>query len=312
MELYDGIQLEIAKYIGEPINNNLPVPVEIMEIADVHVVEPGEKAWYYASQDTDDDEIYQVNTSTGALTVVKRSPLDVTELTFQGLNSKKEYVLLDSVIQSPDQQVLGRKKARLAHALDKLELRLILKAITDSSAVQTVTLDSAEDLYDVILQAKQAVEDYGDNYIMLCGSDVMAKIDAFDKEKAATFNYNVTLKEMIAKLGIKVVKVFGTVKYTGDSVMEPLMDADRFFIIARNSRLADGKPIAFVRRKISPQIAQYMGADVDNAQRAIIIDKTPTNVSGTDTLGYGVVAYEQIIWAILNPKAIVKCTADIV
>ena len=134
MEMYEGVQLEIAKYIGEPINNNLPVPVEISKIADVHVVEPGEKAWYYASQDTDDDEIYQVNTSTGALTVVKRSPLDVTELTFQGLNSKKEYVLLDSVIQSPDQQVLGRKKARLAHALDKLELRLILAAITASDA----------------------------------------------------------------------------------------------------------------------------------------------------------------------------------
>jgi len=312
MELYEGIQLDIAKYIGEPINNNLPVPVEIQKIADVHTVEPGEKAWYYASQDTDDDEIYQVNTSTGALTTVKRSPLDVTELTFQGLNSKKEYVLLDTVIASPDREVLGRKKARLSHALDKLELRLILAAITASDAVSTVTKDSGEDLYDVIVQAKQEVEDYGDKFIMLCGSDVMNKIDTYDKDHVGSFNYNIKLKDEIAKMGIELVKIFGSVKYTGDSEMTPLMDADRFFLIARNSRLADGKPIAFIRRKISPQIAQFMGANVDNTQRALIIDKTPTNISGTDTLGYGVIAYEQIIWAILNPKAIVKCTADVV
>ena len=142
--VYNPQQLEIMKYIGEPINNNLPVPVEISEIADYHTVEPGEKTWYYASQDGDDDEIYQVNTSTGALVVVKRSPMDVTELSFQGLNSKKEYVLLDSVMDSPDQQVLGRKKSRLAHALDKLELRLILAAIVASDAVNTVTKDSGE------------------------------------------------------------------------------------------------------------------------------------------------------------------------
>lgn len=310
--MYDGVQLNIAKYIGEPINTNLPVPMEIAEIADVHVVEPGEKTWYYASQDTDDDEIYQVNTSTGELTLVKRSPMDVTELSFQGLNSKKEYVLLDSVIQSPDQQVLGRKKSRLAHALDKLELRLILAAIVASDAVETVTKDSGEDLYDVIVQAKQQIEDRGDNFVLLAGTDVSNKLDTYDKDNAGDFNYNVTINDKIAKMGIKVVKIFGAVKYTGDEAMVKLLDAQRFILIARNSRIADGKPLAFVRRKISPQIAQFMGADVDNAQRALIIDKSPTNVSGTDTLGYGIIAYEQIIWAIVNPKGICKCTNDVV
>jgi len=309
---YNAQQLEIMKYIGEPINNNLPVPVEIAEIADVHTVEPGEKTWYYASQDTDDDEIYQVNTSTGALTLVKRSPMDVTELSFQGLNSKKEYVLLDSVMDSPDQQVLGRKKSRLAHALDKLELRLILAAITASDAVNTVTLDSGEDLYDVIVQAKQGLEDRGDNFILLAGTSVSNKLDVYDKDNASTFNYNVTIREKIAKMGVKVVKIFGSVKYTSDESMTALLDAEKFIMVARNSRIADGKPLAFVRRKISPQIAQFMGADVDNAQRALILDQTPTNVSGTDTLGYGIIAYESIIWAIVSPKGICKCTADVV
>ncbi len=310
--VFNPQQLEIMKYIGEPINNNLPVPVEISEIADYHTVEPGEKTWYYASQDGDDDEIYQVNTSTGALVVVKRSPMDVTELSFQGLNSKKEYVLLDSVMDSPDQQVLGRKKSRLAHALDKLELRLILAAITASGAVNTVTKDSGEDLYDVIVQAKQGLEDRGDNFILLAGTAVSNKLDVYDKDNASSFNYNVTINEKIAKMGIKVVKIFGSVKYTGDDSMTALLAANRFIMVARNSRIADGKPLAFVRRKISPQIAQFMGADVDNAQRALILDQTPTNVAGTDTLGYGIIAYESIIWAIVSPKGICKCTNDVV
>ena len=310
--MYTKDQMEIMKYIGEPINASLNVPVEISAIADVYVVEPGEKTWYYASQDTDDDEIYQVNTTTGAVTAVKREPLGVTELTFQGLNSKKEYVLLDTIMDTPDQQVLGRKKGRIAAALDKLELRLILKAITDSDAVQTVTLDSGEDLYDVIVQAKQAVEDQGDKYLLLAGSAVNNKLDVYDKEMASTFNYNVTIREKIAKMGIEVVKIFGTVKYTGDSVVTALLSANRFILIARNSRLADGKPIAFVRRKVSPLIAQQMGASIDGAQRALIVDKALTNIDGTDTLGFGIVAYEKIIWAITNVNCIVKCTNDVV
>lgn len=312
MEQFSGMQLEIMKYIGEPINPNLPVPVEISKIADVYTVEPGEKTWYYASQDTDDDEIYQVNTSTGAVTPVKRSPMDVTELSFQGLNSKKEYVLLDTVMDSPDQQVLGRKKARISAAMDKLELRLILKAITDSASVETVTLDSGEDLYDVIVQAKQAIEDRGDKFVLLAGSTVNNKLDTFDKDKASTFNYNVTIRDKITKMGIEVVKIFGSVKYTGDTDMTALLDAKRFILIAINSRIAEGKPLAFVRKKVSPLIAQQMGASVDNAQRALIVDKALTNIDGTDTLGYGVIGYQKCIWAILNIKSICRTTNDVV
>ncbi len=309
---YEGVQLEIAKYIGEPINNNLPVPVGLTEICDVHVVEPGEKTYYYASQDTDDDEIYVVNTSTGELTAVKRNPLGVTELSFQGLNSKKEYVLLDTIMDTPDQQVLGRKKSRITAALDKLEVRLLLAAITASDAVQTVTKDSGEDLYDVIVQGKHSLEDYGDNIVLLAGTTVKEKIDTYDKDKAGTFNYNVTLQDQLAKWGITVRKIFGKVKYTGDESMTRLLAAARFIMVSRNSTISDGKPCIFVRRKISPQIAQFMGATVDNAQRALIVDKSPTNIGGTDTLGYGIVAYEKIIQAITSPKNIVKCTNDVV
>jgi len=304
-----NVHLEIAKLIGEPINPNLPVPVAISAIADVDTAEPGEKVYYFSSEDTDDDEIYDVDAE-GAITVVKRIPKADTTLTFKGLNSKLEYVLVDSVLSSPDTDVLGRKKGAIARGMDKLELRLILKAVVDSGSVATITPVSGEDLYDVIMRAKHTLEDYGDSYALLCGSAVKEAIDDYDKAKAGTFNYNVALPARLQALGIEVMKIFGTVKTTGDGAMERLLDTNKFIIVARNSTIAEGKPLHFVRRRISAEIAQLMGADVDTAQRALIVNPTPVIVAGVNTLGFGVYGYESFIWAIKNIKALAK-SADL-
>ncbi|RLE37654.1 hypothetical protein DRJ17_06120 [Candidatus Woesearchaeota archaeon] len=306
-----NMSLEVARLIGQPINDNLPVPVELSEVADTFTAEPGEKMWVYGSYDTDADEILDID-SNGDITVVKRDPLSDTQLTFKGYNSQLEYVLVEAVVNNPDVQVLARKKARISHGMDKTELRAVLKAITDSSAVQSVTKESSEDLYDVIMKAKHKVEDYGDNYILLAGSQVNDAIDTFDKDNAGTFNYNVTIKQMLANAGIKVVKVFGKVKNTGDSVEEVLLNTKRFILVARNSRIAEGKPIIFVRRKLSGEIAKLMGAEVDQAQRALVVNPTPVNVAGTNKLAYAVYGCEFVVQAIVNPLAIVKCTNDVV
>jgi len=301
-----NVYLEIAKLIGEPINPELPVPVEIAAIADVDTAEPGEKVYYFASEDSDVDEIYDVDAA-GALTVVKRVPMTDTALTFKGINSKLEYVLVDSVLSSPDVDILARKKAAIARGMDKLELRLILKAITDSGSVfEAGTALSGKDLYDVIMEAKHNIEDYGDQYVLLCGSAVKEAIDNYDKKNAGTFNYNITLSAKLRELGIEVRKIFGKVKTTGDGSSAVLLDTNKFILIARNSTIAEGRPLQFVRRRISPDIAKLMGADVDKAQRALIVNPTPVNVAGTNTLAYGVYGYESMIWAIKNIKAICK------
>lgn len=313
----EDIRLEISKLIGEPINPQLPRPVEIEAIADVDTANPGEKVFYFASQDTDPDEIYYVNTASGKIVEVKRDPLSDTALTFQGLNSREEYVLVDSVLNSPDIDVLGRKKEAITRGMDKLEVKLILDAIIALGGVATITPTSAEDIYDVIMRAKHALEDYGDGYVLLAGSSVKEAIDTYDKDNVATFNYNVDLLGKLAKMGIKVVKIFGQVK-TGDAAaneadsgtLSALLDANKFILVAVNSRIAKGKPLHFVRRKISPEIAKLMGADVDSAQRALIVANTPVNLAGVNTLGYGVYGYESVIWAIKNVKAMVK-TADL-
>jgi len=311
--MMNGATLRIAKLIGSPINEQLPVPMTISEIADTDVAEPGEKVYYFSNRDDDPDEIYYVDTTSGVMTVVNRSPVSDTELTFQGLNSRLEYVLVDSILASPDTNVLARKKNHIAQGMDKLELKLVLDALVASADVSSISIPSGGDLYDTIMDAKHAVEDYGDDFVLLCGSAVKEKIDTYDKDQAGSFYYRVGIKQMLKDAGVKPIKVFGTVT-TGtaaDNVADTgverrLLSSSTFILVARNSTIADGKPLHFVRRKISADIAKLMGADVDNTQRALIVNPTPVNVSGSNTLAYGVFGYESIIWCIKNRKAVVK------
>jgi len=330
--MYEELVLKIAKTIGVPVNPSLNTPVEVSALANLDEAEPGEHVYRYDAQDTDADEILDVATSTGVITAVKTSPVADTLLTFKHLNSKKQYVLVPDVMDSPDTTIFSRKKERIIGALDKLELRMILNAIIDGKtpgmvggthaledAIAAVLPESADDIYDIIFAMKHAVEDYGNDYLLLCGSTIKEKIDTYDKDYADTWNYNVGLLAKLKELGIDVMKIFGTVKWTGgahnigsggyadDSAVTALLDANKMIFMARNTRIGMGKPITFVRRKISPAIAKMMGAEIDaKTYRAIFVDPAPTQVAGTEVLGFGVYGYESIIWFCNLPNAIIK------
>lgn len=313
VEEFKMAELNIAKLIGQPINVQLPVAVELGKIADVFTAEPGEHVYKMATLDETADVILTINTSTGALTPVKRSAMSDTELTFTGLVSKQEYVLIDDVLGKVDTNALARRKSSITRGMDKIEVKYITDAIinatssyfpSNETSVYTVTPESTDDIYDVILKMKHGIEDYGDKYVLLCGKTVKEKIDTFDKDNVTSFNYNVTLAEKIAKLDIEVVKMFGKMSTAANESEADVFDQYTMILVAQNSRIAEGKPIKFVRRKISPAMAEEMGLKVDEAQRAIVADKTPVNISGTDTFGYGVFGYESVILAITNPKAI--------
>ena len=299
-----NLGLEIARAIGSPIDPNLPVPFVLKEIADVETVPPGESVWTFAD-DANGDDIYTVDAA-GAITVHKVSPAGATDLTFVHLNSKLEYVLVKDIMDAKDQGALARKKAALARAMDKIEVKRILDACL-GIAGQDVTQATGEDVYDVILKMVHKVEDYGDNYVLLLGSAVKEIIDTYDKDKVTTFNYNIGLMQRIKDLGIQAIKVTGKVDVGAGQVS--LLGANKAVLVARDSTLAQGRPIAFVRREISPEIAKGMGIEVDAAQRGLVVAGTPVIVSGTNTLGYGVYGYESLIEAIVNKRAIAYCAS---
>jgi len=309
-----NFQLEIARLVGQPIDPALPVPVAIEAIADTFTAEVGEKVWRYSAFATSSDLCLAVDAN-GALTVVKRTPTGDAELTFMGLNSKLEYVLIDDILGETDNtSVLARRKSSITRAMDKREVQLICTALLAKTAgylpgvnPHEYTISSGDDLYDVIIGMKHLVEDYGDGFTLLVGSTVKEKIDTYDKDNVTSFNYNVTLTSRLKELGIEVKKMFGTVDSgSGEAVV---MDAKKLILVAKDSSIAEGKPIKFVRRKIGADIAKAMGADVDKAQRALIVNPTPVNVAGVNTLAYGVYGYESIIFTVTNPKAIAICDA---
>jgi len=326
MENRKSLDLEIARLIGEPVDTRKPVAFEIGAVADVlPPAEPGEKVWIYSSVDDEAEYILAVD-GDGVITPIKKSPLGDTQINFAGFNSRLEYVLVDDVLGSPDTQVLARKKEKITRGLDKRELLLLINAIEGSAdtgsfkdnlpsgaSIQSRDAETGDDLYDVFIAMKHKLEDYGDGYVALVGSAVKEKIDTYRKENASSFNYAVGLKEMLKDAGIEVVKVFGKVHNGSSDTV--LMNTNHIIMVAKNSRLASGKPVKFVRRRISPEIAKLMGADVDGAQRATIVNPTPviadpgtTGSTTSNLLAYGIYAYESLVMAIVNPLAI--CTSD--
>jgi len=310
--------LEIASLIGEVINTQLPVPVELAAIADVLTADPGEKVWKYSATEDTADVILAVDASTGEITVKQRDAVDITEISFSGLNSKLEYVLVDAVLGAADTDLLSRRRESITRGMDKREVKIIVDAILNKTGGALpgkepfeVLPESPDDLYDVIVAMKHKVEDYGDGFVLLCASDVKEAIDNYDKAINAGNVGGISLPAKLKELGIEVIKMFGKVSEGASAGAEDevkMMEDGKMILVAKNSRLHEGKPIKFVRRRISPDIAKLMGADVDKAQRATIVNPTPVLVGGTNTLAYGIYGYESVVFAITNPYAL--CIAD--
>jgi len=309
----DNYSYKIAKQLGVAINTQLPPSVDLSLFCETPLIDPGEKVYSFQSYDTDTGEVLAVNSSTGAITVVKRSPVSDTEVSFSGFQSKLEYILIDAILDASDQEILARKKDIMIDNLDKREIKLVIDAIMSASSgsfgasyIQTVTLDSGEDLYDVILQAFHKLEDYGDGFVLLAGTTVKERIDTWNKDQAGTLNYKNDIYEVLQRKNCKLVKVFGQVVTSDGGSLTNLMDKESFILIATNSRIAQGKPIHFARRRIKPELAQLIGAsrEANNDYRIFLSHPTPVQSSGDNLGAYGIWAYEKNAVVITNPKMI--------
>ncbi len=290
--------------INEPIDPNLKCSVELADIVNYKESEPGETVEYFASsgQDRAADDIYAADAN-GTLTYHKIGLKTVTALTFVGLQSKLETVLIDEILNSKDQSALAQKKESIIRAMDCEEVKRIL-ALCLAVASQEVNKVTGMDLLDTIIKMKEKVSDYATDYILLVASDVMNKIESYDKDNVSTFNYKMSIKEELAKIGIvKVIKVLGDSHLAGSTT--PTLAAGKAILVGRNSGLAAGRPITFLRRKFSKEIAELSGA-AEGAVRLIDVAKTPTVINGSsaNTLGYGVFGYESIIQVLTNYRAI--------
>ena len=308
-------KLEIARTIKVPIDPNLKASLALTEIADVEYAEPGEVIKVYSGLRTDVDSIITI-AADGKIETKKKTVLNSVALTFVGLTSALQYVLATDVLSQSDIKAMANIKLSLARGLDKTELKRLFDAILAASACSTIAIPSSGDLYDTILSAKHAVEDYADDYVLLCGANVMNAIDEYDKKKSATLLYNPKIRQMMADANIKPIKIFGKVDNTSSDPnvdnSVPLLDANKFILVGRDSQLGDvGKPIVFCRRKLGGEWADYMGVDVNDVQRAVKVQEALVpDGAGANIWGYGIQAFESVCEAILNPLSVNK-SADL-
>ena len=303
---YNTLVEKACVYLGQPVDPNLKVPVALGEVADVTTVPAGEIVKVF-DDDTATDNIYTVNAN-GVISVHKLSKAAASELTFAHYNTKLEYILVNELLDAEDQGYLMRKKASFTRALDKLEVKRVV-TLCESLTNQAV-LQGSGDVFDVIRAMLEKIEDYGDNYILLVGTTTNSLINSYDKDNADNFHYDVGLKKWLVDNKITPIKLVGKLNVDGGGE-NPLIGSDDAILIARNSSIADGKPIKFVRRMIDPAIAEMMGVKPDEAQRAIFISNTPVPVSAgsLNTLAFGAYAYESVILACTNSRAISFCLA---
>ena len=311
----DRPSVEIARIIGAPIDANHPVSVELAAICNVEPsVAPGEKVWTFTPDDANGvDKIYAAG-SNGEILTVKVALSGLTELSFAYLQSKLEYVLVQELLESPDQGALARRKVSMGRAMDKTELKRVLDlvlALDGSTGIpdQEVVRGTGVDIYDLIVAMTRKVSPYGDNYVLLAGIDADNEIEDFDKANADNFYTPVSIKTLLANKGITKIKVYEEIQIrnaadnSGNNV--PVLATDKMILVARNSKLLAGMPIVFLRRQISSLVANA-GGETDAKERGLYVAETPTVLYNGDTLthGYGVFGFSSIIEAILNYRAV--------
>jgi hypothetical protein len=288
------VDLEIARLIGQPINPNLPSPLALTEACNVEAAAPGEEIKAFTGDTSDIDDIYTADAD-GKLTIHKCTPVTPAAVTWVGLQSLLEYVLINDVLPSEDQGALARKKAGITRAMDKQEVKLVCDAALGVVS-QRVTAEAGKDVLHRIIQLKQKVGVYGDNFVLLVGTDIADAIDTYDIDYVTTHEYKIGIKDVLANLGITVIKIVGEVNGA------VILGAKKGILVARNSMLAEGRPIYFLRRSISPEIAAQMG--IESGVRLISVAQVPTIIDTKNTLGYGCFGYESFMLVITNYRAI--------
>jgi hypothetical protein len=299
----DGLKytsLEMAKIFGEPKDPRKPYTLLQTAVCETGSADPSD---YVYSFDVllDTDKVYIV-TSSGEVTQENVVPDSPATVTFIDVASPEYYVKLTD-LASKKEDVFARKTLTINRAMNAYENYLIINAI--SGAVQTAnqfTLQSGETTftYDSLIDMLDALQDYGDKFVLIVGSTVAKDIVLWDYQE----NKYHSLKQALADLGVDIIRVNQTVTIDGASTA--VMTATKAYLVATDTEV--GKPILFIRKKLN-SIAMLGGVISENGEapeRLIITSMNPTVVlSGSKRyFAVGVAGFEEVAIAVANPYAL--------
>lgn len=294
--------LEIAKIIGEPLDPRKPYPDLIEAVCFTDTAEPNEYVYYHTYLDAT-NTVYTI-TSTSAVTSTAVAAQAPTAFTFIDVATPEYYVKITE-LASAKEATLARVLRTVNQSLNMRENQYLI-SLASAAAQSSHTLTSAQMRfsYNDLIEMMQDIIDYGDNYVLIVGSELDQDIKLWDWND----NKNQSVLQAFQSLGIKKVRMgVGNLTVDTNTAARQLV-ANTGYLVALNTEL--GKPFVFVRKKLNDidLLGAAMKQNGDKPQRLVFISPNPITASGGTTryLAVGVTGFEEIVGACVNGMCVSK------
>lgn len=308
---YKYDQLEVARTIGEPLDPRKAFPDLVSLVCETETVPPEDITYYYDSL-LETDKIITI-TTTGELTTQNITADEPALLSFTDISTPEYYVKITDLAKSKE-ATLARKMKTINRSLNMYENyyveSLLSAGATASSHTHTLQSGRTRFSYDDVILMLEDVVDFGDNYVLVVGSQVDQDMKLWDWND----NKYSSMIEAFKDLGIQKVRMPGSspFEFTVDGPQKVMLNSNVAYLVALNTEM--GKPNLFVRKQLND--IDMLGAAIkqngDKPQRLVFASPNPiaVNVSGTAKryLAVGLTGYEEIVAANTCPYAVAKFT----
>ena len=291
-----GKFMEIARVIGEPVDPLRPYPKVVEALCEITEPADPKDDVYVFDVEEGVREVYIIDAN-GEVTSVKVTPGEPNLMSFSDILTKEYYVAFTDLLKAK-YDVLGNKKKLIGSALNAIEIKKTM-LVHDAAipAENKIVLASGETsfTYEHLILLKNKIADYGDNFVLVCGSDVEQDITLWDYNE----NKYHSLRDALKDLGINIIKVTG--KVTIADTEKVLLNSGKAILVALNTEA--GRPAVFCRKQINT--LELLGGEIDKElQRAVIVSPAIMPVGTKRLPAVGVTGFESIALVVRNPKAI--------
>lgn len=299
-------QLEVAKIMGEPKDPRRPVTDLIAKVCEVDFADPLDYVYFFDVL-LETEKIYIV-TSSGEITQENVTPDTPALLSFIDVQSPEYFVKLIDLAKAKE-SVLTRKLKTINRALNAEENYMVINLIDGAiQSGKSITLRSGQTkfVYPDLIDMIDLIEDYGSNFVLICGATVAKDIKLWDYDE----NKYHSLHDALVDLAVEIIRIPTTHKVTRDDVVTQIIAANVAYLVALDTEV--GKPITFVRKRLGD--IDLLGTAIkslgDKAERWIFASSQPvTHVSaGKRYLAVGLVGIEEVVIAASNAYAFAKFT----
>ena len=299
--------LEIARIIGEPVDPRKPYTDVVSAVCELDTADPNEYVYYFDVLN-ETDIVYTI-TGTGAVTSTNVTPDSPALFTFIDVATPEYYVKITDLANAKE-STLARKLKTINRALNMYENKYIFDlasaAAAGSGQAHTLTSGQMRFSYNDLITMVQDVVDYGDNYILLVGSEIDTDMKLWDWND----NKYHSMIEAFNDLGVEKVRMgVGNITIDANSPVRQL-EANKAYLIARSTEM--GRPFLFVRKNLND--IDLLGAAIkqngEKPQRLVFASPNPITASGGTSryLAVGLTGYEQIVAACINQYGVSKFT----